>query len=48
MFLASGGIYSGHADFMDGWNPRSLNSLVVDCLNSRAVCGYPSQPLSLR
>jgi hypothetical protein len=48
VFLASGGIYSGHADFMDGWSRGSLKSLVVDCLDSRAVCGYPSQPLSLR
>jgi hypothetical protein len=48
VFLASGGVYSGHADFMDGWSGRALASVVDDCLNAKIACGYPSEPLSLR
>jgi hypothetical protein len=48
VFLASGGVDSGHADFMDGWNARALASVVDDCLNAKIACGYPSEPLSLR
>jgi hypothetical protein len=48
VFLSSGGVNSGHADFMDGWSPRALDSVVAECLNANIVCGYPSQPLSLR
>jgi hypothetical protein len=48
IFLASGGVYSGHADFMNGWNPHAIASVVDDCLNAKIACGYPSEPLSLR
>jgi hypothetical protein len=47
VFLASGGVYSGHADFMNGWNQTALTKLVDGCLNVRRVCGYPAEPGSL-
>ena len=48
VILSSGGVNSGHADFMNGWNQFALKQLVDDCLNARAVCGYPSEPEALR
>jgi hypothetical protein len=37
--LASGGQYSGHADFFNAWNPGALRRLVEDCLNALVHCG---------
>jgi hypothetical protein len=31
--LASGGLYSGHADFINAWEPSALRRLVNGCLN---------------
>jgi Domain of unknown function (DUF1996) len=39
VFLSSGGVYSGHADFMDGWKPAALRALVQGCLNRYTGCG---------
>lgn len=37
--LASGGEYSGHADFFNAWNQAELTRLVEGCLNARRHCG---------
>ena len=37
--LASGGQYSGHADFMNAWDQQALASLVASCLNRYRHCG---------
>lgn len=37
--LASGGQYSGHADFINAWNQPALASLVAKCLNAYRHCG---------
>ena len=37
--LASGGVYSGHADFVNAWKPGALKRLVDDCLNALVTCG---------
>jgi hypothetical protein len=37
--LASGGQYSGHADFVNSWNPAGLKQLVTLCLNEARACG---------
>jgi hypothetical protein len=37
--LASGGQYSGHADFFNAWNQQELASLVEGCLNALRHCG---------
>jgi hypothetical protein len=47
VFLSSGGVYSGHADFMNGWKQSALTKLVDGCLNLRRVCGYPVEPGAL-
>jgi Domain of unknown function (DUF1996) len=44
VFLASGGIYSGHADFMDAWNGRTLAGLVQNCLDHYVGCGVAGAP----
>ena len=36
--LASGGQYSGHADFFNAWNQTVLQSLVDGCLNALRHC----------
>jgi len=36
--LASGGQYSGHADFFNAWNRTTLQSLVTGCLNALRHC----------
>lgn len=33
--LASGGRFSGHADFVNAWDQRSLERLVDDCFHDR-------------
>jgi uncharacterized protein DUF1996 len=40
--LASGGQYSGHADFMNAWDQQALESLVASCLNRYRHCGTGS------
>jgi Domain of unknown function (DUF1996) len=37
--LASGGVYSAHADFVNAWKPNVLRRLVDDCLNALVHCG---------
>ena len=37
--LASGGVYSAHADFLNAWKPGALRKLVDDCLNALVHCG---------
>jgi hypothetical protein len=37
--LASGGVYSAHADFVNAWKPAALRGLVEDCLNALVHCG---------
>jgi hypothetical protein len=37
--LASGGVYSAHADFFNAWNPTVLRGLVNICLNGLRHCG---------
>jgi hypothetical protein len=37
--LASGGQFSGHADFFNAWNQAGLQRLVTDCLNALRHCG---------
>jgi hypothetical protein len=38
-YLASGGIYSLHGDFIADWNDQVQNALVSSCLNSPHQCG---------
>ena len=37
--LASGSLYSAHADFVNAWKPSALRKLVDDCLNALVHCG---------
>jgi Domain of unknown function (DUF1996) len=37
--LASGGVYSAHADFVNAWNQGALRKLVEGCLNQLVHCG---------
>ena len=37
--LASGGVYSAHADFVNAWNQGALRKLVEGCLNELVHCG---------
>ena len=37
--LSSGGVYSGHADFINTWDQARLAGLVTDCLNGLRFCG---------
>jgi hypothetical protein len=37
--LASGGQFSGHADFFNAWNQAALERLVTGCLNALRHCG---------
>ena len=39
VFLSSGGVFSGHADFMDAWNRAALRGLVTSCLDHYIGCG---------
>jgi hypothetical protein len=39
--FASGGIYSAHADFINGWRQTALNRLVADCFDYRPRCNLP-------
>ena len=40
--LASGGLTTGHADFMNGWDQAKLTSEVELCLHRKVVCGVAS------
>jgi hypothetical protein len=31
--------YSGHADWMNGWDTATMKSLVTHCLNAAKDCG---------
>ena len=42
LVLASGGLLTGHADFMNAWDQRKLETEVRVCLNRRVVCGIAS------
>jgi len=54
--LSSGGLFSGHADFISAWDPKALRELVDGCLNRyiHKVCRPPTlqlqslQPLTIR
>ena len=37
--LASGGVYSAHADFFNAWNQAELERLTKFCLNGLRHCG---------
>jgi hypothetical protein len=40
--LSSGGLFSGHADFYNAWEPERLAREVSTCLHRGAVCGVAS------
>jgi hypothetical protein len=40
--LASGGLLTGHADFMNGWDEARLEEEVALCLHRKVVCGITS------
>lgn len=40
--LSSGGLYSGHADFFNAWDPERLAREVRNCLHREVVCGVAS------
>lgn len=42
LLLASGGVLTGHADFMNGWVQDKLETEVRSCLNRNIVCGLAS------
>jgi len=44
--LASGGISSAHADFMNGWDQSKLEALVSDCLVADRYCGGGDVPVA--
>jgi Domain of unknown function (DUF1996) len=39
--FASGGIYSGHADYFNAWHEAALKRLVADCFYYRPRCDLP-------
>jgi hypothetical protein len=46
LVLASGGLTTGHADFMNGWDQATLTQEVDLCLHRKVVCGVTSGRLS--
>ena len=40
--LASGGLLTGHADFLNAWDPEKLATEVRSCLHRKVVCGITS------
>ena len=36
--LSSGGVYSAHADFMNGWPQQRIEALVADCIRKSIDC----------
>jgi hypothetical protein len=47
-FLASGGQYSGHADFINTWKQPALDSLVRDCLDAGRQCSVGVRSSSVK
>lgn len=43
LLLASGGLLTGHADFMNGWDQDVLAREVRLCLHNEVVCGLSSE-----
>ncbi len=39
LHLASGGVLTGHADFINAWEPDALDALVTQCLGRGEDCG---------
>jgi hypothetical protein len=39
VFLSSGGVFSGHADFIDAWRRAPFAKLVTSCLDHSTGCG---------
>ena len=35
VYLSSGGVLTGHADFLNAWNERFLKKLVATCFDDR-------------
>lgn len=46
LVLASGGLLTGHADFMNAWDQEKLETEVTLCLNRLLVCGIASGRVS--
>jgi hypothetical protein len=42
--LASGGQYSGHADFFNAWKPGEIKRLVRKCINAGITCDVKGAP----
>ena len=42
LVLASGGVLTGHADFMNGWDQATLEQEVRLCIHREVVCGLSS------
>ena len=42
LVLASGGVTTGHADFMNGWDQKKLADEVRLCIHREVVCGVAS------
>ena len=40
LYLSSGGRYSGHADFMYGWDRATFTGLVKRCINGGQTCRF--------
>ena len=46
LLLASGGLLTGHADFMNGWQQDELERQIAICLHRDVVCGVASGKIS--
>jgi len=44
--LASGGLMTGHADFINAWNQEKLEEEVALCIGRDIVCGVTSGRIS--
>ncbi|MGB2568649.1 DUF1996 domain-containing protein [Micromonospora citrea] len=42
--LSSGGVFSGHADFINTWDEATLGRLVAGCLNAAKSCDKGEKP----
>ncbi|MFN8075436.1 MAG: DUF1996 domain-containing protein [Kineosporiaceae bacterium] len=40
--LSSGSVFTGHADFINAWQPQELSRLVDECLHEGLKCGFTS------
>jgi Domain of unknown function (DUF1996) len=45
MRLASGAVNTAHADFMNGWDPAKLDTMIARCLERDKYCGGGSTPV---